>query len=149
PSPKTTSVSSSSMTAADIIRSLRAAGAIVAMDGDRLQIDAPRGVVTGDLQAAIRALKLDILLELRRERDESQTPLPDAGDDERFPLATAQERIWLFQQLQPESAAYLLTQILRIEGPFDLARLESSIRAVVERHEALRCVVTTENGEAQ
>src|SRR5690606_737044 len=53
-------------------------------------------------------------------------------------LSPAQSALWLFHQRHASSAAYNMSHLVRIDGPLDAARLESSITAVLERHESLR-----------
>jgi amino acid adenylation domain-containing protein len=54
------------------------------------------------------------------------------------PLSFAQESLWLVDQLTPDSAAYNLPCVLRLEGPLNRAALEQTIHQVVQRHETLR-----------
>ncbi|MFE3544624.1 amino acid adenylation domain-containing protein [Nocardia sp. NPDC059177] len=66
---------------------------------------------------------------------------PVAGPrPQQLSLAPAQTRMWLLNQLYPESAAYHLPIALRLTGALDLAALEGAVRAVVRRHEVLRTV---------
>ncbi|QSQ19553.1 amino acid adenylation domain-containing protein [Pyxidicoccus parkwayensis] len=50
----------------------------------------------------------------------------------------SQERMWFLQQLQPDSAAYLIPEALELSGALDVAALESSLRLLLERHVSLR-----------
>ncbi|WP_244118406.1 non-ribosomal peptide synthetase [Burkholderia gladioli] len=71
--------------------------------------------------------------------DTSALPaVPLAPRPARFPLLPAQERLWFLWCLDPAHAGYHLTQTLRLSGPLDLAALHRALRALVERHEALR-----------
>ncbi|MCP4653919.1 MAG: AMP-binding protein, partial [bacterium] len=54
------------------------------------------------------------------------------------PLSFAQERLWFLAELEPESAAYNLPQMFRVEGPLEVTALEGGLDAIVRRHEALR-----------
>ena len=70
--------------------------------------------------------------------------IPRAGS---LPLSFAQERLWFFDQLEPGSAAYNIPRALRLRGPLDVAALQSSLNAVVARHEVLRSRFLTNNGQ--
>lgn len=50
----------------------------------------------------------------------------------------AQQRLWYFQQVYPQSAAYHVPLAARLRGLFDLAILERSIGEIVRRHGTLR-----------
>jgi thioesterase domain-containing protein/acyl carrier protein len=52
--------------------------------------------------------------------------------------ALAQRRLWFLDQLQGPTAAYNVHVGLWLYGPLDLTALQSSIQAVVDRHESLR-----------
>ena len=58
--------------------------------------------------------------------------------DLELPLSSAQMRLWLFDQLEPESAAYNIPVRHDFKGPFNLAAFERSLTEIVRRHEALR-----------
>ena len=64
---------------------------------------------------------------------------PKAGErPTHIPLSFAQERLWLFQQLEPDSCVYNMPSRVHIRGPLDVGALRRSLRALVERHEVLR-----------
>jgi amino acid adenylation domain-containing protein/non-ribosomal peptide synthase protein (TIGR01720 family) len=54
------------------------------------------------------------------------------------PLSFAQERLWFLQHLQPESPAYHLPVILRLQGALNVEALSRSLSELVRRHESLR-----------
>ena len=66
-----------------------------------------------------------------------------------LPASFAQQRLWFLDQLEPGTAAYNLVRAFRITGPLDVSALTSAIRAVVRRHESLRTVFESVEGEAQ
>jgi amino acid adenylation domain-containing protein len=63
------------------------------------------------------------------------------------PLSFAQERLWVLDQLMPESTLYNVSSVSRIEGAVDELVLERSLNEIVRRHEALRTTFKTINGE--
>jgi len=84
---------------------------------------------------------------LQATEDHDTTPLPGArGTGPRTP-SHAQQRIWLMQEVLPESLAYNAQLVLRLSGPLDRASLCASLTAMVERHEAIRSRFFEVNGE--
>ncbi|WP_147444808.1 non-ribosomal peptide synthetase [Corallococcus sp. CA053C] len=74
-------------------------------------------------------------------------PLVPVARDGALPLSFAQQRLWLIDQLEPGSAAYNLFMALRVEGPLDVAALEQAFAALIARHESLRTVFVSQEGE--
>ncbi|MCA9751576.1 MAG: AMP-binding protein, partial [Gemmatimonadetes bacterium] len=74
----------------------------------------------------------------RRARGPASTPLTRAPDVERRRLSYAQQRLWFLDQLDPGSVAYNVPLAVRIHGSLDVEALRRALRALAERHEALR-----------
>jgi thioesterase domain-containing protein/acyl carrier protein len=55
-----------------------------------------------------------------------------------FPLSLAQQRLWFLDRLHPGNPAYNVPFGLRLRGNLNRSALESSIRALIQRHETLR-----------
>lgn len=62
-------------------------------------------------------------------------------------LSFAQQRLWLLQQLEPDSPAYNLRTIVRLSGRLDSAVLERSLNEIAQRHEVLRTTFASEDGQ--
>ncbi|MET0777681.1 MAG: amino acid adenylation domain-containing protein, partial [Pseudomonas mandelii] len=70
--------------------------------------------------------------------------------DEPLPLSFAQQRLWFLAQLDSGiSDAYHIPLALRLRGQLNVAVLQQALDALWSRHEALRSVFVTEEGEAQ
>jgi amino acid adenylation domain-containing protein len=83
--------------------------------------------------------KLALLASLLEEEGLAPPPaLKRISRDLELPLSSAQMRLWLFDQLEPESAAYNIPVRHDFKGPFNLAAFERSLTEIVRRHEALR-----------
>ena len=74
---------------------------------------------------------------------------PPAGTEEAlaFPASVAQQVFWYLELLQPEVTAFNVPVRFRLEGPLDVALLEESINAIVDRHETLRTRFEEDGGE--
>src|SRR5207302_4163682 len=66
-----------------------------------------------------------------------------------LPASFAQDRLWFLDQLEPGTAAYNLVRAFRITGPLNVNALTSAIRAVIRRHESLRTIFESVDGEAR
>jgi amino acid adenylation domain-containing protein len=64
-----------------------------------------------------------------------------------LPLSFAQQRLWFFDQWEPESSVYNILLAFRLYGPLDVAALEQSFSALVRRHESLRTTFATVDGQ--
>nr|WSZ19204.1 amino acid adenylation domain-containing protein [Streptomyces canus] len=73
-----------------------------------------------------------------RPRDADRVPLPPRAAGCELPLSFGQQRLWFLDQLQAESAEYLLPVVVRLRGTVDDAALQRALTRLVERHEALR-----------
>ena len=68
----------------------------------------------------------------------SQTAILKRQKQELDRLSFAQERLWLFDQLEPGSSAYNMSLAVRLTGNLNVAALEQSIGEILRRHEVLR-----------
>ncbi len=73
------------------------------------------------------------------------TPRSEARES--YPLSYAQERLWFLAQLDPESSAYHIAAPMLLSGRLDRPGLVAALRALVDRHEALRTLFSTRQGE--
>ena len=64
-----------------------------------------------------------------------------------LPTSWAQQRLWFIDQLEGGSTAYHLTVAARLRGEIDASALQNALNAIVQRHEVLRTVFATVDGE--
>ncbi|MBD2690473.1 non-ribosomal peptide synthetase [Anabaena catenula] len=72
------------------------------------------------------------------------TPVPRDGN---LPLSFAQARLWLLEQLNPESDIYNMPAAVRFVGELNVEVLEESINEIICRHEVLRTIFTSVDGQ--
>jgi amino acid adenylation domain-containing protein len=63
-----------------------------------------------------------------------------------FPASSAQQRLWLIDQLEPDRSTYNIPLVFRLAGPLDVRALEASLDYLHERHETLRTVFDVRDG---
>ncbi|HEY0079201.1 MAG TPA: amino acid adenylation domain-containing protein [Pyrinomonadaceae bacterium] len=83
-------------------------------------------------------------------KEKSDTPAPPIKRVSRraaLPLSFAQQRLWFLQQWEQASAAYNVPAAVRLLGRLDVAALERSIEAILNRHEALRTTFKDVDGQ--
>ncbi|KAB2912604.1 MAG: non-ribosomal peptide synthetase, partial [Bacteroidetes bacterium] len=66
-----------------------------------------------------------------------------------LPLSFAQQRLWFLDQLLPDTAIYNVPLALKLIGHLNLDIFERAFNALIERHESLRTIFQTVQGEAQ
>ena len=69
--------------------------------------------------------------------------------DTAYPTSFAQQRLWFLDQLEPGTAAYNAARAFRIIGPLDLEALIRAVQEVVRRHESLRTIFDSVDGQAR
>lgn len=86
---------------------------------------------------------------LPRRSTEAERPPPEPfAADRHFDLTLPQEQLYLAQSREPHSPFFNDGVAIEIEGWCDFGSLEAAVRKIVQRHEALRCVlVRAGNGE--
>jgi acyl carrier protein len=73
--------------------------------------------------------------------------IPTSLRDQSVPLSFAQQRLWFLDQLSPGSPVYNIPVAHRLSGPLDVAALERSLNEIIRRHETLRTIFATVDGQ--
>ena len=72
---------------------------------------------------------------------------PESADElVAFPASSAQERMWVLEQLEPGRALYNVPVARQVVGPLDIGALEQALGRLVSRHEVLRTSLTERAG---
>ncbi len=86
-----------------------------------------------------------LLQERARQSKAVRQGIPKAGEEAAV-LSATQQRLWMFQQLNPDSVATVRLTGLRFAGPLHKEALVWSLNEVVKRHEILRTVYQERDG---
>ncbi|MCX6580369.1 MAG: amino acid adenylation domain-containing protein [Candidatus Aminicenantes bacterium] len=64
-----------------------------------------------------------------------------------YALSSAQERLYVLQQISFDSTSYNMPYVIPLPGDIDMAKLESTFKALIARHESLRTSFALKNEE--
>ncbi|OLT34828.1 hypothetical protein BJF84_16055 [Rhodococcus sp. CUA-806] len=70
----------------------------------------------------------------------ARLPLVSGRRPRYVPLSLAQQRMWFLDKFEPNSAAYNIPIVVRLQGDLDFETLSKAIDDVRERHESLRTI---------
>ncbi|MBW4490249.1 MAG: amino acid adenylation domain-containing protein [Trichocoleus desertorum ATA4-8-CV12] len=86
-------------------------------------------------------------LKQQKEQSSQALTIPRRQSGNSLPLSFDQERIWFFEQLEPNSCLYNMPFAVRLEGALNAIALQQSFSAIMQRHESLRTTFTTQEGQ--
>ena len=96
----------------------------------------------------IAGLATSVEASLGIEKDSQRIPpiVPIPRSDE-IPLSFAQQRLWFLDRIEPGNATYNVPAAFRLAGELKVHALEQSLTEIVHRHEVLRTIFSTVNGD--
>ncbi|HEY2647476.1 MAG TPA: condensation domain-containing protein, partial [Candidatus Acidoferrales bacterium] len=138
------------MSNVEFLSYLRGLNVNVSAEGGRLRINAPAGVVTPEIQKELSVRKaqiIDFLKEAALAGRLLPPPIERVPRDKNLPLSFAQMRLWLLEQMEPDTAAYNIQSNFILKGELDIAVFDQTLSEILRRHEALRTYFETEDGQ--
>ncbi len=75
---------------------------------------------------------------IRNGSKELYLDIPKAQEKELYCLSSAQKRLYILHQMNPDSISYNMTEAYVIEGSIDKDRLNTTFSSLITRHESLR-----------
>ncbi|MBW4538429.1 MAG: amino acid adenylation domain-containing protein [Myxacorys chilensis ATA2-1-KO14] len=72
---------------------------------------------------------------------------PSSTEAYLFPTSFAQQRLWFFDQLSPQSAVYNVPAAIRLTGLLNVSALQQALNEIVRRHETLRSTFRVVDGQ--
>src|SRR5690606_29927689 len=120
----------------------------------RARIDSahPReSVMCADRRFDLSEQRLALLERMLREQGVERTPIqtvPRRRDRAApVPLSFSQQQLWFLEQLAPGNPAYVIPIALRVHGELVVPAFTRACDQVVRRHESLRTVFATVDGQ--
>ena len=138
------------MSVEDLMSSLHRLNVELWVDGHRLRYRAPKGILTPVLRSEIAEHKAELLALVQARQLDSASRLPPpftVSRDRSLPLSFAQQRLWFLDQLEPHCTTYNLSIATRFSGTLNIMALEKSLNEIVRRHEILRTIFPSANGQ--
>src|SRR5438270_520157 len=89
-------------------------------------------------RAKLSPAKQSLLQQRLQGEQPKRSSITRRTDRHEFPLSFAQQRLWFIHQLDPSSAAYNISYVVRLRGTLDCQAVQRAVDAVVRRHEVLR-----------
>ncbi|HSX59394.1 MAG TPA: amino acid adenylation domain-containing protein, partial [Tahibacter sp.] len=74
--------------------------------------------------------------------------IPTASRERPLALSPAQQRLWFIEQIDSRRGHYNVSAALRLRGTLDRGALQQALDALVARHEILRTVYRSDDGDA-
>ena len=74
-------------------------------------------------------------------------PIPKAEAKEYYEMSSAQRRIYLIGQMDPEAVTYNMPQYLKLTGDVHPEKIENALQELINRHEILRTAFMMKDGE--
>ena len=141
----------------EMLSDLRSRGVELSVEGDRLQCNAPKGVITPEIREQLAKRKHEILNLLKtsiRTGQNGASILAHSEDSmegvtvrvREQGLSRAQRRLWFLDQMDPGNPVYNIVIPLQLDGSFDRMAFEEALQMIIDRHESLRTRFLQENG---
>ncbi len=137
----------------NLLSRIRQSGILLELVNGELKLFASNASVDKALLQEIKERKAE-LIEFLQNANQAQAAeetvyIPAIGQQENYVLSSSQRRLWILSQLEAGNAAYNMPGVYVFDGDLDVAALTKAFDALIERHESLRTIFTTnEIGEA-
>lgn len=143
-------VTAKNNTISQLLDQLRRRDIRVFIEGDRLRVNAPKGMIDAQLQSVIAARRAEIIAALTAGiavgEDHSGGGIRAVSRHGRLPVSSAQQRLWFLDQMEPGRSNYNIGGAVRLRGLLDIAAMQQAFHALVSRHESLRIRIVEQEG---
>lgn len=128
----------------DLLSELKNNQVDVEVINDQLKVTFAQGTQSPEIIDKIKAHK-KVLIDFLQAN--SYITIPKQTDRDHYALSQAQKRLWMFTQRNKNSAAYNVASAYRLAGTMRVEALNVALNNVVARHESLRTVFVSVDGE--
>jgi amino acid adenylation domain-containing protein len=136
----------------DLFMKLKKLKINIQLVNDRLDVQAPKGVLTAELVGEIKQHKAELIsfITTYKTKKDNFSAIEKVEERECYPLSSSQRRMWVVSQFDDASIAYNMPGVYAFEGKMNKAALEYCFDQLIERHENLRTVFKVDaSGEAK
>ncbi len=81
------------------------------------------------------------------EPEQAYEPIPQAPIRDRYPMSSAQKRLFVIHEMDKTSTVYNMPGMIEMHGEVDLPRITQAFQQLVNRHESLRTSFHMHEGE--
>jgi amino acid adenylation domain-containing protein len=91
------------------------------------------------LQEVFKAQTIKEMIKIIEGAGESDyATIESVAKQEYYPVSSAQKRMFILNQFEPENVTYNMPAVFTVEGALDKERLENVFKTLIQRHETLR-----------
>ncbi len=128
---------------------LRELGITVKVVDGNLKLSGDAKKLTPPLIEELKQNKQELIAFLQRKSGKKLKfeALAPIEKKEYYPLASAQKRLYVLQQMEKSSITYNMWKVIQLHGEPDPAKLEQTFRRLIERHDSLRTSFQFVRGE--
>ena len=80
----------------------------------------------------------EVAASINRVSSERFAGIDPVEKKEYYVVSSAQERMYILQQMETAGTGYNMSKVMELEGEVDKGRLENAVNALIQRHEAFR-----------
>ncbi|SVD18715.1 uncharacterized protein METZ01_LOCUS371569, partial [marine metagenome] len=131
---------------ATLLAHLRESGVKLWAEGKTLRYSGTKHILTPQLIQQMKLNKAELLAHLRTTG--SHESIPRVLGERELPLSPEQKSPWFLDQMLGGNPCDHLARAYRLHGQLNVVALERGINAIIERHDILRTVFNTGNGQA-
>ncbi|MBP7653109.1 amino acid adenylation domain-containing protein, partial [Candidatus Dependentiae bacterium] len=130
---------------------LKQKGVNIFLKENDIKIIDSKNILTAEMLKTLRENKVEIkkiLSEIQKKSDEIEyESISLCENKEYYELSNAQRRFWILSQFEGQNIAYNIPALIEINGNFYADYMRNAVYELIDRHEILRTVFVTINGE--